>query len=42
MIRDQFGLEAAQAILGHSSLTATQIYAKKRLDLAKELAANCG
>jgi integrase len=42
MIRDQFGLEAAQAVLGHSSLTATQIYAKKRLDLAKELAAKCG
>jgi integrase len=42
MIRDQFGLEAAQAVLGHSSLTATQIYAKKRLDLAKELASKCG
>ncbi len=42
MIRDNYGLEAAQAVLGHSSLTATQIYAKKRLDLAKELAAKCG
>jgi site-specific recombinase XerC len=42
MIRDQFGLEAAQAVLGHSSLAATQTYAKKRRDLAKELAAKCG
>jgi hypothetical protein len=42
MVRDQFGPEAAQAVLGHSSLTATQIYAKERLDLAKELAAECG
>jgi integrase len=42
MIRDQFGLEAAQAVLGHSSLTATQIYARKRLDLARELAEKCG
>jgi integrase len=42
MIRDEFGLEAAQAVLGHNSLAATQIYAKKRLDLAKELATKCG
>jgi site-specific recombinase XerC len=42
MIRDQFGLEAAQAVLGHGSLTATEIYAKKRLGLAMELAAKCG
>ena len=42
LVRDNYGLEAAQAVLGHSSLTATQIYAKKRLDLAKELAAKCG
>ena len=39
---DQFGLEAAQAVLGHSSLTATQVYAKKQLDLAKEPATNSG
>jgi integrase len=42
MIRDTYGLEAAQAVLGHSSLTATQIYARKRLDLARELAEKCG
>jgi integrase len=42
LVRDNYGLEAAQAVLGHSSLTATQIYAKKRLDLARELAEKCG
>jgi hypothetical protein len=42
MIRDQFGLEAAQAVLGHSGLAATQTYAKKRLGLARELAEKCG
>ena len=41
-IREQYGLEAAQAVLGHASLAATQIYAKRRLDLAREIATECG
>ncbi len=42
MVRDQFGPEVAQAVLGHGCLKATEIYAKKRLGLAMELAAKCG
>ncbi len=41
-LRNEFGLEAAQAVLGHNTLAATQIYAKKRSELAKELAEKCG
>ncbi len=39
MVRQLHGLEAAQAMLGHSSIEATQIYAEKRLDLAAKIAA---
>lgn len=41
-VREQFGLEAAQAVLGHASLAATQIYAKKRMELARDVAAKSG
>ena len=34
-IRSQFGLEVAQAVLGHAELGATQIYAAKNLDAAR-------
>lgn len=37
-IRQTHGLEGAQAVLGHSSLDATQIYAEKRDDLARSVA----
>jgi integrase len=42
LIREEFGLEAAQAVLGHASLSATQIYAKKRDQLARSVADKCG
>ncbi len=32
-IREQYGLEAAQAVLGHSNADVTQIYAER--DIAK-------
>lgn len=38
MVRQLHGLEAAQAMLGHSSIEATQIYAEKRTDLAAQIA----
>lgn len=37
-IRERYGLEAAQAALGHASITATQIYSAARLDLARTIA----
>lgn len=37
-IRNEYGIEAAQAILGHDSLQATQIYSEARFQLAKEIA----
>lgn len=37
-IRQTHGLEGAQAVLGHSTLDATQIYAEKRDDLARSVA----
>jgi integrase len=36
-IRDRFGLEAAQAVLGHVSIDATQIYASRLFDLARRV-----
>ena len=41
-VRKLFGLEAAQAALGHASLDATQIYAERSLDLAKKVAEHLG
>jgi len=37
-VREAHGLEAAQAVLGHSSIQATQLYAQKRLTLACQVA----
>jgi integrase len=41
-IRRRFGLEGSQAILGHSELTSTQVYAAKSLDLAREIMRQIG
>jgi site-specific recombinase XerC len=41
-IRRQFGLEAAQAVLGHSELSATQVYAEKSLDTARDVMRQIG
>jgi site-specific recombinase XerD len=41
-IRRQFGLEAAQTVLGHRTLSATQIYAEKHADTARQVAAQIG
>lgn len=41
-IRSQFGLEAAQVILGHSRADITQIYAEKDLRAATEVAKQVG
>jgi integrase len=41
-IRRQFGLEAAQTVLGRRTLSATQIYAEKHADTARQAAAQIG
>jgi integrase len=41
-VREQFGLEAAQVVLGHASADVTQIYAKRNLSKAREVALQNG
>ena len=41
-IRKQFGLEAAQVSLGHSSADITQIYAERDAELVGEVARKIG
>ncbi|MDA0660789.1 MAG: site-specific integrase [Planctomycetota bacterium] len=41
-VRKHFGLEAAQVVLGHARADATQIYAAKNLELAREVARRIG
>ncbi len=36
-IRHRFGLEAAQAVLGHSAVGATQVYAERNMDAARDV-----
>jgi integrase len=42
LIRRRFGLEAAQAVLGHSEIGTTQVYAEKNLDAAREVMREIG
>jgi site-specific recombinase XerC len=42
IIRERFGLEAAQVILGHSELTVTQVYAEMDQKKAIEIALKIG
>jgi len=42
LVREKYGVEAAQAILGHISLVATEVYTKSRLDLAIRVARESG
>lgn len=41
-IRRQFGIEAAQHVLGHATLNITELYAEKNADIAKRVAAAIG
>ena len=41
-IRDIYGIESAQAILGHTNLKTTELYAKTQLEKAKEIASKIG
>jgi integrase len=42
LVREQFGLEAAQVILGHSRADVTQVYAVRNQKLAAEVVARIG
>ena len=41
-LRKEFGLEAAQVILGHKTLTVTQVYAQKNIDSAQAIMTKIG
>jgi hypothetical protein len=41
-VREVYGIEAAQASLGHATLSATEIYSASRLELAKKVARETG
>lgn len=41
-VREQFGIEAAKDLLGHSSLSTAMIYAEKSMDRMKEIARMAG
>ena len=41
-VRKRFGLEAAQAALGHARADVTQLYAERDLTLAAKVAAEMG
>ncbi len=41
-IRHQFGLEAAQVVLGHSELGTTQVYAEKNINAARDVMQQIG
>jgi len=41
-IRRQFGLEAAQTVLGHAKADITQVYAERDLSLAAEVMRRIG
>lgn len=41
-IRKEFGLESAQAILGHSNLKTTEIYAERNMELARKVMRDIG
>jgi integrase len=41
-LRKEFGLEAAQVILGHKTLAVTEIYAEKNVEAAKKIMGEVG
>lgn len=41
-LRREFGLEAAQVILGHKTLSVTQVYAEKNVEAARRIMAEIG
>lgn len=42
IVRERYGIEAAQAALGHESMDATEIYTERRIELARKIALEIG
>ena len=42
MIRQEYGLEAAKAVLGHTDTKITEIYAERDLELATSIMREIG
>lgn len=42
LVRERYGVEGAQAYLGHGTLDATQIYSRNQLERAKQIAEDLG
>jgi site-specific recombinase XerC len=41
-VREAFGLDGAQVLLGHTKVTTTQVYAEKSQQLAVKVASKIG
>ena len=41
-VRDKYGLEAAQAVLGHTHAKTTEIYAESNFEIAAKVAREIG
>ena len=41
-LRKEFGVEAAQVILGHKTLSVTELYAQKNVEAARRIMADVG
>jgi site-specific recombinase XerC len=41
-LRKEYGLEAAQVILGHRTLTVTQVYAERNVEAAQRIMLQVG
>ena len=42
MVRERYGVEGVQSVLGHASVGAAQVYSSRRIDLAKQIAVEMG
>ena len=42
MVREQYGLEASKAVLGHADTKVTEIYAQRDLELAQRVMREIG
>ena len=41
-LRKEFGVEAAQVVLGHKTLSVTELYAQKNVDAARKIMGEVG
>jgi hypothetical protein len=41
-LRKEYGIEVAKIILGHATLSATQVYAERDMEKAREIVSKIG